>query len=100
MTKRFCTECGKQFFSENRVCPYCNTKNRPLPGEIPVEDRTYERTNTRNHPITQKEYEDFNTAVIIGAAAGRLINDTHSHFVEERRHNEVLAAIREAGSRK
>lgn len=90
--QRFCTECGKKFDSANNVCPWCGYKNTPIPAQI--EEEELKKQRAKPHAMTIEEYEEFNVQVIAGGALGRLIRESHQHFVDQRRHDELIQEIR------
>ena len=46
------------------------------------------------HAMTFEEYEAFQHRQMIGAAIGRIVRDTHQHFVAQRIHDELVDEIR------
>lgn len=113
---RFCTECGKRFAAGNGICPYCSHQNRPLPNQLMPEQpvpkpqaaesktacwayippiQTPPKKVVDPHSMTIEEYEDYYNSVRIAQAAGRILSSLHQRTLDDRRHQEVLQAIRE-----
>jgi hypothetical protein len=59
----------------------------------PIE--TPQRTRDTCHPMTIEEYENYYDGVRIAQAAGRILTSLHDRTREDKRHREILEAIRE-----
>ena len=117
--KQFCTECGQKFESANLVCPYCEFKNKPIPGQKTIEETMAESVEDKgavhnwfhlldglfvpskrvvnkyaeerdSHPMTIKEFDEWQAWMILARLPGRI----HEGFVQQRQHEEIMDELR------
>ena len=89
--KQFCTECGQKFESANLVCPYCEFKNKPIPGQKTIEEKVAEAKKAAEpHPMTIAEYDEWQAWMILARLPGRI----HEGFVQQRQHEEIMDELR------
>ena len=89
--KQFCTECGKPFYSANLVCPYCEFKNKPIPGQKTIEETVADaKEAAKPHPMTIAEYDEWQSWMILA----RMPFSIHEHLQSNRRHEEMMDELR------